>query len=149
MDAPQGRLEGEPFRTLPPVPVTDCSETVPGCAGCSAWNSLKLFCLYLTLFLSIRPVGVSVLSLWRVQLLGGLMHIIVSALPNVAGMGPAEFSFLLIFSRYMDYGQSSSVLILYRTATFFFPFMVSIFVFLIVQRRTAVGDDLYDTRKVP
>lgn len=106
------------------------------------WNSLKLFCLYSTLFWSIRLIGVSVLPLWRVQLLGGLMHIIVSALPNVAGMGPAEFSFLLIFSHYMDYAQLSSALILYRTATFFFPFMLSIFVFLIVQRRT-VKDDRY------
>lgn len=104
-----------------------------------AWNSLKLFCLYLTLFLSIRLIGGAVLPLWRVQLLGGLMHIIVSALPNVAGMGPAEFSFLLIFSRYMDYGRLSSALILYRTATFFFPFLLSVFVFLAVRRRVEAG----------
>ena len=102
-----------------------------------AWNSLKLFCLYLTLFLSIRLIGGAVLPLWRVQLLGGLMHIIVSALPNVAGMGPAEFSFLLVFSHFVGGGQLSSALILYRTATYFFPFIVSIFVFLAVQRHAA------------
>lgn len=104
-----------------------------------AWNSLKLFCLYLTLFLSLRMAGVSALSLWRVQLLGGLMHIIVSALPNLAGMGPAEVSFWLIFSRYMEYGQLSSALILYRTATFFVPFALSTAVFLAIQRRAAAG----------
>lgn len=104
-----------------------------------AWNSLKLFCLYLTLFLSLRMAGVPALSLWRVQLLGGLMHIIVSALPNIAGMGPAEVSFWLIFSRYMECGQLSSALILYRTATFFVPFALSIAVFLAVQRRAAAG----------
>lgn len=104
-----------------------------------AWNSLKLFCLYLTLFLSLRMVGVQVLSLWRVQLLGGLMHIIVSALPNLAGMGPAELSFWLIFSRYMEYGQLSSALILYRTATFFFPFALSAAVFPAVQHRAMAG----------
>lgn len=103
------------------------------------WNALKLFCLYLTLFLSLRMVGVSALSLWRVQLLGGLMHIIVSALPNIAGMGPAELSFWLIFSRYMAYGQLSSALILYRTATFFFPFALSAVMFFILQRRTVKG----------
>lgn len=102
-----------------------------------AWNSLKLFCLYLTLYLSLRMVGATALSLWRVQLLGGLMHIIVSALPNVAGMGPAELSFWLIFSRYMEYGQLSSALILYRTATFFVPFALSAVLFPIIQRRTA------------
>lgn len=104
-----------------------------------AWNSLKLFCLYLTLYLSLRMAGASVLSLWRVQLLGVLMHIIVSALPNIAGMGPAELSFWLIFSRYLEYGQLSSALILYRTATFFVPFVLSVGVFLAVQRRAAAG----------
>ena len=104
------------------------------------WNSLKLFCLYLTLFLSIRMVGASGLSLWRMQLLGGLMHMIVSALPNVAGMGPAEFAFLLIFSNYMDYGQLSSALILYRTATFFFPFVLGVFVFLAAQKHLSDKD---------
>lgn len=103
------------------------------------WNSLKLFCLYLTLFLSLRMAGASALSLWRVQLLGGLMHIIVSALPNVAGMGPAELSFWLIFSRYIEYGQLSSALILYRTATFFVPFVLSVVVFLAIQRRALRG----------
>lgn len=104
-----------------------------------AWNSLKLFCLYLTLFLSLRMAGGSALSLWRVQLLGGLMHIIVSALPNLAGMGPAEVSFWLIFSRYMGCGQLSSALILYRTATFFVPFALSAGVFLAIRRRASAG----------
>ena len=100
-----------------------------------AWNGLKLFCLYLTLYLSLRMAGLSALSLWRAQLLGGLMHIIVSALPNIAGMGPAEVSFWLIFSRYMEYGQLSSALILYRTATFFVPFVLSAAAFPVIRRR--------------
>lgn len=104
-----------------------------------AWNSLKLFCLYLTLFLSLQAVGGPDLSLWRVQLLGGMMHIIVSALPNLAGMGPAELSFWLIFSRCMEYGQLSSALILYRTATFFFPFALSAALFPMIQRRMMRG----------
>ena len=55
-------------------------------------------------------------------------------------MGPAELSFWLIFSRYMEYGQLSSALILYRTATFFVPFALSVVVFLAIQRRAAAGD---------
>lgn len=105
------------------------------------WNSLKLFCLYMTLYLSVRVVEVSSLSLWRIQLLGGLMQMIVSALPNVAGMGPAEFAFLLIFASYMDYGQLSSALILFRSATFFFPFILSIFVFLTAQKHLSESED--------
>lgn len=65
------------------------------------------------------------------------MHMIANALPNVAGIGPAEFSFLLVLSHYLAGGKLSSALVLYRTATYFFPFMVSIFVSLAVQRRTA------------
>ena len=104
------------------------------------WNCLKLFCLYLTLFLALRLAGETALSLWRIQLLGGLMHMITNALPNVAGMGPAEFSFLLVFSHYLAGRQLSSALILYRTATYFFPFMVSAFVSLPIQRRAAKSD---------
>ena len=86
-------------------------------------------------------VGVSGLSLWQIQLLGGLMHMIVNALPNVAGMGPAEVAFLLIFSGYMEYGQLSSALILYRTATFFFPFVLSVFAVLVTQKhRSGTGN---------
>ena len=70
-----------------------------------------------------------------VQLLTALMHLISNALPNVAGVGPVEFAFVLIFSHYMEYAQASSALILFRVATFFFPFILSILVFLRAQRR--------------
>ena len=80
--------------------------------------------------------GVSTLSFWQVQLLAALIYLISNALPNVAGVGPVEFAFMLIFSHYIEYAQASSALILYRIATFFFPFILSIFVFLAVQKRT-------------
>ena len=72
--------------------------------------------------------------LWKSNLTA-LMHLISSALPNVAGVGPVEFAFVLIFSHYVEYTQASSALILYRVATFFFPFVLSIFIFLGVQKR--------------
>lgn len=80
-------------------------------------------------------LGISGPSFWHVQLLTALMHLISNALPNVAGVGPVEFAFVLIFSHYMEYAQASSALILFRVATFFFPFILSILVFLRVQRR--------------
>ena len=80
-------------------------------------------------------LGISGPSFWHVQLLTALMHLISHALPNVAGVGPVEFAFVLIFSHYMEYAQASSALILFRVATFFFPFILSILVFLRVQRR--------------
>ena len=82
-----------------------------------------------------RMLGLSGLSFWQVQMLTTLMHLISNALPNVAGVGPVEFAFVLIFSHYMEYAQASSALILYRIATFFFPFILSVIVFLRVQKR--------------
>ena len=100
-----------------------------------AWNALKLCCLYSIPFLAMKMLGISGPAFWQVQLLTALMHLISNALPNVAGVGPVEFAFVLIFSHYMEYAQASSALILYRVATFFFPFVLSIFVFLRVQKR--------------
>ena len=98
-------------------------------------NGLKLVCLYSIPFFTMRMLGIAALSFWQVQLLTALMHLISNALPNVAGVGPVEFAFVLIFSHYVEYTQASSALILYRVATFFFPFVLSIFVFLRVQKR--------------
>lgn len=98
-------------------------------------NALKLVCLYSIPFFTMRMLGIAALSFWQVQLLTALMHLISSALPNVGGVGPVEFAFVLIFSHYVEYTQASSALILYRVATFFFPFVLSIFIFLGVQKR--------------
>lgn len=98
-------------------------------------NVLKLCCLYCIPFFCIKVLGVPGPTFWQVQLLTALMHLISNALPNVAGVGPVEFAFMLIFSHYIEYAQASSALILYRTATFFFPFILSMFVFLAVQKR--------------
>lgn len=100
-----------------------------------AWNALKLCCLYSIPFLAAEILEISGPSFWQVQLLTALMHLISNALPNVAGVGPVEFAFVMIFSHYMEYAQASSALILYRVATFFFPFILSIFVFLRIQKR--------------
>lgn len=98
-------------------------------------NALKLCGLYSIPFLCIKVLRISALSFWQVQLLTALMHMISNALPNIAGVGPVEFAFMMIFSHYMEYAQASSALILYRIATFFFPFVLSILVFLAVQKR--------------
>ncbi len=96
-------------------------------------NGGKLLCLYTAAYLAARLMGGP--SFWQAQLLAALMLLIASALPNVAGVGPAEFAFLLLFGRYMPAAQASAALILYRAATYFFPFAVSILFVLRAQRR--------------
>jgi uncharacterized membrane protein YbhN (UPF0104 family) len=113
----------------------------PGSLGkVFALNLGKLCCFYAVPYLSLRMLGVASLSFWQVQFLTALTNLIASALPNVAGVGPTEFAFVFIFSAYMEYAQASSALILYRSATYFFLFLVSIFVFLRVQRRLLAAD---------
>lgn len=102
-------------------------------------NAAKLLCLYSAAYLAVELLGAEGLSFGRAQLLASLMLLIASALPNVAGVGPAEFAFLLLFGRYMDYAQASAALILYRTATYFFPFAVSVLFTLHIQRRSWTG----------
>lgn len=41
-----------------------------------------------------------------------------------------EFAFLLLFAPWADTAIASSALVLYRVATYFFPFFLSVIVFL-------------------
>ncbi|MCI8539548.1 MAG: flippase-like domain-containing protein [Oscillospiraceae bacterium] len=114
----------------------------PGCClRVLLLNGAKLFCLYLAAYLSFYFLNISSPAFWRVQLLTALMLVITGALPNVAGVGPTELAFLLIFSPYAGDAAASSALILYRTATYFFPFLFSCFVLLHTQRKRTVRED--------
>lgn len=62
------------------------------------------------------------------------MFLIIGVLPNVAGIGPTEFSFLLLFSPYTGRGMASSALILFRISTYFCPFLVSLIVFIKLRK---------------
>lgn len=59
----------------------------------------KLFVLYSIPYAALRLVGCTALNFAQAQLLASLMLLITSALPNVAGVGPMEFAFLLLFAR--------------------------------------------------
>ena len=75
------------------------------------------------------------------QMLASLMLLITSALPNVAGVGPMEFAFLLLFAPWADTAIASSALVLYRVATYFFPFLLSVIVFLREEKKSLKGFD--------
>ena len=81
------------------------------------------------------------LSFAEVQLLSSLMLLITSALPNVAGVGPMEFAFLLLFSPWAGTAAASSALVLYRVAMYFFPFLLSVITFLREEKRSLKGFD--------
>ena len=104
-----------------------------------AVSLLKLFVLYSIPYFALRLAGCTVLSFAEVQLLSSLMLLITSALPNVAGVGPTEFAFLLLFSSWAGTAEASSALVLYRVATYFFPFLLSVFAFLREEKRSLKG----------
>lgn len=104
-----------------------------------AVSLLKLFVLYSIPYLALRLAGCTALSFAEVQLLSSLMLLITSALPNVAGVGPMEFAFLLLFSPWRARRQLRRALVLYRVATYFFPFLLSVITFLREGKAVAQG----------
>ena len=71
----------------------------------------------------------------RTQALASIMLVIIGVLPNVAGMGPSEFAFLKLFTPYIGRVSASSSLVLYRTATYFFPVAISAGVTIKIQKK--------------
>ena len=88
-------------------------------------NAVKLFCFYVIPFLCAKAIGIDALPLMQMMTLASLTHVIASAIPNIAGMGPLEAAFILLFSYYMTPGEAKSMLVLFRLATYFVPFIVS------------------------
>ena len=104
------------------------------CLKVAVWNVLKLVWLYSIPFVAMRILHISGLTFGKAQALTAVMFLIVGVLPHVAGIGPTEFAFLMLFTGYIGRVSASSTLILYRVATYFFPFLLSIGVFLKVKK---------------
>ena len=110
-----------------------------------AVSLLKLFMLYSIPYLALRLAGCTALTFWQTQLLASLMLLITNALPNVAGVGPMEFAFLLLFSPWAGTATASSALVLYRVATYFFPFLLSVITFMREEKKSLKGFDTQDS----
>lgn len=102
-------------------------------ATCFLWNIGKLFALFSIPWVCMDLLGITELTFSQGQLLSSLMLLITGALPNVAGIGPTEFSFLLLFSPYTE-ELTVAVLALYRLATYYAPFLVSIVPFCTINQ---------------
>lgn len=98
-------------------------------------NAAKLFVLFSIPAVCMQALDLACPPFYRVQLLSALMLLITSVLPNVAGAGPAEFAFLLIFTPYVGGDGAALALILYRAATYYAPFLVSLIPFCTIQGR--------------
>ena len=82
---------------------------------------------------SLRILGENSISPLHGELLTALLLLLASVVPNVAGIGPTEAVFLLIFSPLLGSTVTMSALLLFRIATYYMPFITSIAVFLTVR----------------
>ncbi len=98
-------------------------------------DTLKLSCLYTIPFLCIRMIGFSRVAFGEAMALSAVMILLVGVLPSVAGIGPVEAAFMLLFSAYIGRVPGSAALVLYRIATYFFPFLISIGVFFVIEKK--------------
>lgn len=94
----------------------------------------KYCLLYTVSYRSIALLGGERLPFWRVQLLSSVMVLITGAIPNVGGAGPAEFAFLLLYSPYLGSANAASAMVLYRLASYLFPFLASVPFFIRFRR---------------
>ena len=103
------------------------------CVKILALNAVKLFTLYAIPCLCMRILDVESPGFCQMQALAAVMLFLISILPNVAGMGPTELAFLLIFSPYVGEGTAASALILYRISTYYAPMVMGIYPFCTIR----------------
>ena len=94
---------------------------------------LKVCWLCLIPYFCICILSENSLSLAKVYTLSSLAYIIASSLPNVAGIGPLEYAYILLFSFYISAPIPSISLILYRTSSYYFLFLISTAIFMKVK----------------
>lgn len=111
------------------------------------FHGCKLLVMYAIPFVSLQFTGNHELTFWKAELLTGVSNLLSGVLPNISGMGSAEVSFLFVYFAFMKNSMVSSILILYRFVTYFFPFFISIFVFRTLRKQRKCKGDFYDGYK--
>lgn len=104
-------------------------------AAALALNVVKFTIVYSIPLLALRALGCAELSFIHSLALGSLVWLIAGVLPSVSGLGPTDLAFALLYGAFAGENTVSAALVLYRAATYFTPFAVSLPTVLIGQRR--------------
>ena len=104
-------------------------------AAALALNVVKFTVVYSIPLLALRALGCAELSFIHSLALGSLVWLIAGVLPSVSGLGPTDLAFALLYGAFAGENTVSAALVLYRAATYFTPFAVSLPTVLIGQRR--------------
>lgn len=96
-------------------------------------NLLKLCWNFTIPYLAMRMLGIGALTFRQTQILSSMMFLLIGVLPGIAGIGPSELAFLMLFTPYIHQVPAASTLVLYRIADYFTPFILSVAVVLKVN----------------
>lgn len=102
-------------------------------AASIAIDTVKLAAVYAVPLAALRALGGAPITLAQGELLTALVWLIAGVLPNVSGLGPLDVAFALLFGSFAGEGAVSAALVLYRAATYFAPFAVSLPTVFIMQ----------------
>lgn len=106
------------------------------CARVMGLYLAKCALLYTLAWVCVELLGLEGMGFAQCQLLCAVTTLIAGAIPNVGGMGPAEFAFCLLFTPGLGEVGAASAMVLYRFASYFFPFLLSVpFVLLLPRSR--------------
>lgn len=112
-------------------------------------NLVKLAVLYILPWISFFAIGEEqVCTFGKSFVLASVMVLMTNVIPHVAGIGPAEYMFIFIYGFYISEASVASAMLLYRAATYFFPFFVSIVVVLLVKRAEKSGNRTKHRKRV-
>lgn len=85
-------------------------------------NFVKLLFWYGIPFLILYPYHI--MTFWQIITLSSLSVMLAAVIPSPAGIGALEFVMILLFSQKTGGELAACVSILYRFATFVFPFII-------------------------
>lgn len=112
------------------------------------FHMVKVAVLYVLPWLSLVAVGTAdSIMFGKSFVLASLMLLMTNAIPHIAGMGPTEYMFLFIYGFYVSEAGAASAMLLYRAATYFLPFLISLGVVLLGKRAKMLRRDRIEEKE--
>ena len=109
---------------------------------CIVINVLRQSCWYFVPIIAITAIGGSLgdVTVSEALTVTALMQLLMGVIPASGGVGSLEVVFSLLFAAVFGKITAGSCMIIYRLATYYIPFIISMLIMLILE---------FDLRKVP
>lgn len=129
-----GLAQMEEFSKVGRVVIKDKKEWI----GLIFRNAVKMTCLYILPAIAIFAVTGKMLPLSLLEYLAfsSIMQLLIGVIPSSGGMGSTELLFLMLFGSMTGKSVCGAAMILYRIATYYLPFLISIPLLFLGKRST-------------